>query len=571
MFGSFRKHQKWIWILGVIIIIPSFVIFFTPEMEQGIGRSDPGVFRIAGKPVTIAGKPITLDQFAEAYRETLLSYFVRSGGREWPDADRSNEEALERDAVLRVFILDRIRDLGIEISDEAVVRIARERLGDFPFAEFEKQHLKPKGLTAEDFQRYIRNEAAIQQLVNVAGAPGKLLVPQAARVLYTNDYREFRVELALFSASNHLDQVSVTPEAIGKFYTNRMAEYRVPEQIVINHVEFPVSNYMAVAEKELEEMTNLNSQIDDFYFRAGTNAFRDTNDMVMSEEAAKDQIRELMLLDRARRQGLRVANEFATELYNDPATNKAVQFERLAAAKGYPVQTAPPFNAAPPLGEDPEPLEEMGFPTAFLQKARTLNEQNPVAFSPILGTNAVYVITFKEMMSGYLPPLDEVQEKLTQDYKQFEARSMAVTNGTNFHAIVTNGVAQGQEFSELAKKHDDTFIEVPPFSLSTSTLTNLDERLDLPVLQQIVSRLEVGEISRFIPTRQGGMIVHVKEQVPLNETRIETELPEFMARLRQLRQSDAFNQWFSKQAERQNLIIPQKEEPMPGAGPPAGG
>ena len=55
MFGSFRKHQQWIWILGVIVIIPSFVIFFSPDAKWNRGfrggreKVDLGSFN--GKPI----------------------------------------------------------------------------------------------------------------------------------------------------------------------------------------------------------------------------------------------------------------------------------------------------------------------------------------------------------------------------------------------------------------------------------------------------------------------------------------------------------------------------------------
>ena len=53
MFGSFRRHQKWIWLLGVIVIIPSFVIFFSPEAKySGRGATGSRVAIVNGKPPT---------------------------------------------------------------------------------------------------------------------------------------------------------------------------------------------------------------------------------------------------------------------------------------------------------------------------------------------------------------------------------------------------------------------------------------------------------------------------------------------------------------------------------------
>src|SRR4051812_21744352 len=158
MFGSFRKHQQWIWILGVIVIIPSFVMFFSPNAKFGglgglLGGGEP-------KPDlgSINGRPISLETYRPAKDEMRISYFMRTGGKEWPGNDAQTMHNLERDTISRIFLLERIKDLDIHVSDDAVARAARERLGDFPADKFEKEYLTPQRLTLEDFERYTRNE-----------------------------------------------------------------------------------------------------------------------------------------------------------------------------------------------------------------------------------------------------------------------------------------------------------------------------------------------------------------------------------------------------------------------------
>ena len=62
MFGSFRKHQKWIWILGVIVIIPSFVIFFSPDAKWAGGAGGEN-YNLG----SIRGEPIKLNEFRPAF------------------------------------------------------------------------------------------------------------------------------------------------------------------------------------------------------------------------------------------------------------------------------------------------------------------------------------------------------------------------------------------------------------------------------------------------------------------------------------------------------------------------
>src|SRR3989442_13222723 len=132
MFGTFRRHQQWIWMLGVIVIIPSFVIYFSPTGKSGggggrMGKVDLGSFN---------GQPISREDFIAAQKETKLNYFMRSGGREWPANDENGRKSIERDTIFRLFLLDKVRELDIHVSEKAVARAAPERLGDYRPASF---------------------------------------------------------------------------------------------------------------------------------------------------------------------------------------------------------------------------------------------------------------------------------------------------------------------------------------------------------------------------------------------------------------------------------------------------
>jgi len=117
MFGSFRRHQKWIWILGVLVIIPSFVIFFSPDAKWRAGGVGSGrAFTVYGKPVTIGGRAIRNEEFNKAYDETLLGYFFRGNGS-WPGNEPSLQDNLQRDAIFRVFLIGKLDEMGIRVSE----------------------------------------------------------------------------------------------------------------------------------------------------------------------------------------------------------------------------------------------------------------------------------------------------------------------------------------------------------------------------------------------------------------------------------------------------------------------
>src|SRR2546423_12571708 len=105
MFGTIRRHQQLVWVPIVAVTIITFLWFFMPN-GSGPGRMGGSqVAIINGKPPTINGQPIPLDEFRDGFAEAKLFHFFRSNGKEWPENDESAREGLERDTIVRVFMV----------------------------------------------------------------------------------------------------------------------------------------------------------------------------------------------------------------------------------------------------------------------------------------------------------------------------------------------------------------------------------------------------------------------------------------------------------------------------------
>jgi hypothetical protein len=82
--------------------------------------------------------------------------------------------------------------------------------------------------------------------------------------------------------------------------------------------------------------------------------------------------------------------------------------------------------------------------------------------------------------------------------------------------------------------------------------------------QRLAQDLEIGQASRFYPSRDGGYILYMKDRTPVDDAKLKEELPEFTDRLRQYRFSQAFEEWFRKAAEQASLSGPK---PVPEMAP----
>jgi peptidyl-prolyl cis-trans isomerase D len=554
MFGTIRRHQKWLWIVISTVTIISFVAFFSPQQRKQRGWTGPR--DLIG---SINGRPITRDQYANAYREAELRYLFSYG--EWPGNDTMSRQSglIEREARNRLLLLDQINELNIQVGEPAIAQWILDAFRDRTdksfrkdsYDQFIKTALPSHGLSQTDFERFARHEVAIQHLVTLAGTAGKLVTPQEAEGLFRHENQEVEAQAVFVSSSNYLAQVQIDPSALATFYTNQQANYRIPEKVQVTYIKFAASNYFADADQELAKNTNLNQYVESTYLQRGTNAFMDTNNIPLTAEAAKmkirDEIRESVALDEAWKKAV----EFDNELFQ--LKEKTNALESLAATKGLQTAVTEPFSQL----EGPKNLK---VPASFGQMASKLTPEDPYPEQPIRAEDAIYVIAFKQRIPSEVPPLDNIRDRVTQDFKNSKALEMARATGRELHNAITNGVAQGQTFDAVVTQQKATPVSLEPFSRKANTLAAVPNRADVPQIVNTAFGVQPGKVSEFVPTRSGGFTVYVKRIVPVSEERIKIELPEFTKTLRQSRQYEAFSEWFRRQADSARVNLPGEKQ-----------
>ena len=460
---------------------------------------------------------------------------------------------LAREIYVRLMLLQKANDLGIYVSDDQVVAAANEMLRSLgrngqavPLSEFVKQVLQPKGLTAEDFESFVRQYLVMQQLQQAIGLTGELITPQEAAAAYQRDHQELSAQIVFFSASNYLSSVTVTPAAVAQFYTNYLAEYRLPDRVQVSYVAFELTNFLAEAEQKLSK-TNLNEQVETVYRQYGASAFPEAK----TPAAAKAQIRSAMIRQQALSAARQQANEFATAVFNqEPA--RPENLAAVAKQKGLSVHVTAPFAAK-------SGPEEFTAPPGFIKAAFGLTAEEPFA-GPIAGPNAVYVLAFARRLPSEIPSLDQIRESVTQEYQLRAATLLARRAGTNFVRTLT-GMTADRGFASLCVAAGLQPQVLPAFSLSTQELPELGEGADLNQFKQTVFTTPVGKASGFEATSDGGFVVYVQSRLPMDQAKMNSDLPQYTAALRRERQTEAFNQWVNLEANRQLRSLPAFREP----------
>jgi len=549
MIGTIRKHSKWLWwfIAGLTII--SFIYWGAgPTARSGGGRA-------TGDFGTMYGRKITQQDYIEARNEYYIFYRIHYG--EWPDKNPNlSRNDLEREIYIHLLFDQKAVDLGIHISDDVVEQSAADLLRSFgrsgqpvPPDVFVKQFLQPEGLTADDFRRYVRHDLVIQQLINAIGLPGELVTPQAATADYEREHREFSTQAVFFSASNYLSAVTVTPAAVAQFYTNYLADYHVPDRVQVNYVEFNVTNYLAQAKAEWAK-TNFDEVVEINFHQFGTNYFPDAR----TPDAARAKIRDLLIRNRALADANQQASDFASTLF----AVEPVKPENLAAVakeKGLSVHLTAPFASA----YGPQDFEA---PPEFTKTAFELTPDEPLA-GPVLGPSAIYILALVKQLPSDILPFDQNRARVTQDYRLHEATLLAQKAGTNFVHTLASQMAAGHTFAAACVAAGLQPQALPPFSLSTSDLPELGNRAELNQLKQVAFSTPVGRASEFEETGDGGFILYVQAQLPVDQAVMNAQMPQFVAQVRRARQNEAFNEWLQIEANRQLRNTPVFGEQTP--------
>jgi len=532
-------------------MIISFVIFFSPYSK--LNNASRGPVNLG----SINGERITEEGYVNARNEVFLRTFFMSG--KWPDQaalERGGE--VERETYQWLLLIQKQQQLAIHVSTDVVAQAAKSMMSQFQRAGinspemFIRQVLQPRGLQLDDLERFVRHYLGVQELIGVFGLSGTLVTPAEVRGLYEREHQELATEAVFFSASNYLAGITVPPDALSQFYSNRLATYRIPDRVQVSYVAFDITNYQAQAKEELARMTNLDLQIEEAYRQNGTNFLREVKAQSLAEAKAK--VRDARLKDFELQAAKKQAVDFATPLF-DMEPMRAENLAKLAKEKGLAVKTTAPFD----VERGPR---ELGVGSDFAEKAFSRTPEDPFA-GPIGGLEAVYVIALDKKIPSEIPTLDQIRPQVVRDYEYNQALNLARKAGADFYHTLTNGLAQGKTAAALCADARVKLEEVPPFSLSTRELPEVEDYVPLNQYKQIAFTATPGHASPFQMTAQGGVIVYVKAKLPLDQKAMDAAMPSFAHRVRLNLQNEAFNQWFRRQAETGLRDTPLARQPPP--------
>jgi hypothetical protein len=547
MIGSIRKHSSWLWWIIAGLTILSFVYWgVSPSTRYG-GQAGGGLG-------TLYGKKITADDYELAKREFFISFWQKY--HQFPDRSGNiSQTDIERAIYERLLLAAKAEQLGIHVSPDAEVAEANNflrslvREGDpVPqMSTFVEKILQPAGLGAADFQHFIDGNLVIDQMVQTMGLSGTLVPPQEAGELYDRENREYSAQAVFFSASNYVAQIPATPAAVAQFFTNYMAHYRVPERVAVHYIAYDLTNFMAAAVQKLGK-TNIAAQADAYYAQKGAQAVPEAK----TPEEAKAKIRELITRQEAGGEAATKAKDFLRELFAmEPVA--ADNLVALAKTNGIAVGTTMPFT------EEEGPME-LSAPADLVKEAFALTPDSPFSTKPIVGADAVYLISLANRLPSEVPAFDFISDRVKRDYQSHEAAIMARSAGTNFYFSAVMQMATGKTFAQAAEAAGQVPFSLKPFSLNTQDIPEAEGHTDANQVKNAAFTTQPGHISELIPSAEGGFVLYVKSLLPVDEMAKTAALPKYLNQLRRQHESEAFTVWLQLEESHQFHDTPLEAE-----------
>ena len=539
------------WLIIVTLTIISFLYWgASPAARYDHGHS--------GGYGTIYGHAVTREMYVQAQQQFRLYYWMRSGS--FPEKSETfKRDDMERETYVRLMLTQKAKDLGVSVSEDAVVAAANEFLLSLgrngqpvPLEEVNKRILEPEGLTLTDLQNFLRSDLVIQQLVQTLGLSGSFVTPQEAGLLYDREHQEVAAQAVFFSVSNYLAQVAITPAAVADFYQKNQAGYREPDRVQVNYVAFEVTNYFSAAEQKIGR-TNLDAQVETVFRQHGLEAVPGAK----TTEEAKLKIRQALLQQEAAVETRQQANEFASELFAQEPV-KADNLTTFAKTKKVTLHSTKPFDA----NSGPEEITA----SAFTKEAFKLNAEmpfaGPVAVPSANAPETYYVIGLAAQLPSAIPPLEQIRARVTLDFEFYEAALLVQRAGTNFFATATGQMAAGKTFAQAAAAAGLAPTVLSPFSLSSSDVPEAGERAEIGQLKRAAFTTAPGHVANFLQTQDGGFVLFVQSLQPVDQAKKTADQAQFLNQVRRGRQNEAFNLWLESEANRELRSTPVFAELM---------
>ena len=493
----FQKHFRSIFAVLLGVIILSFVYSFNPS--GGLGRADR---HAADRP--FFGHNLSSEQdVIRMSKDGELSAMLTQ-------APIRYQEQLDGYAKLRVAALALADELHLPAPTEkevaayiSTLKFFHDQQGRFDqkrYSDFGDSLKNNPQLATADVSRVFRDDTRIDAVNKLIGGPGYVL-PADVRDLLSRSDAKWSIAIASLDYASFDAGVTVTDEALKKFFDENPGRYMVPTRAKLSAVQFNAEEFMAPGPVSEEEVRA--------YYNANLARFPVPPDPAAKDAAApaagtdnfskvRLQVEIAYRTETGARNAVKAANDFAVVLYQRKARANSPELAAFLAEQKRTATAIEPFSPDSPPATMPW-LAYYGEQLARLNQERFFSD-------PLPTPNGAIILLWNDALPAYQPALAEVREKVTADYKASEKLKRFTAQGQLLNAKLNAAVKAGTPFEKAAA---EAKLEVKAFA----GFTLQDTPKDLPKdALQALQTLKIGEVAPMISTGEKGLLIYAAQK-----------------------------------------------------------
>jgi hypothetical protein len=535
MFGTFRKHSQPLWIAIIIVVVISFVVFFTPDFDP---FDTSGTITVEAAAVEQARNQILLNEVIQLrQRQSLVKGLTQAGriqealqvvgGNEQeafqqvmqlmrsPDvlatasfsrmAGNSRQIDLNGDNYDDINSLEyraRIRlrqltvakkQLGIMISDSAVNAARNSMVQNLNGAQeynvdqydqllkkLAKGRFIASGRTGqEQFEDYLRSQLTLLQLNTIMTRSAGFWPDTDMAETLAQQNRKYAVEAAFVSLTNHTasatNYANITKAEGFTNHFNLVAnQYHVPENRTIDYVKLALADFEGDIRKELKFDDEVQKLIE--LHNTTTNKLTDINGTALPLNATNLLARsEEKVRETPLGEKILIASNTAARA-KALAFRKALFSQRPFATTNLEA-TARQFNLEVQTATFSRESPPDDLPIALIEDAFDPSlKAGKLLESAVYSPESIYIFGLQEITPFKIRKYPELtkdeQKEVHEEFLKFETRRLAREVGEKFQATAITSLKEGHSLTHSATNAGLSVVTLPPFSLNAEADTN---------------------------------------------------------------------------------------------------
>jgi hypothetical protein len=591
MFGTIRKHSQALWIPIIIVIVISFVVYFTPGYDpfedSGPSQSENEAELSFSRQQVLLERALNMSQQFGGFLPPQIN--AQAIASQLPDQDLNHDgetdvSGLDYQAHLRLLRLNKAKSMGILVSDNMVKARLEQMFSNPNDKKFSTQAYNgflnqyrgggflAGGITGEtQFQELIRAQITFQQLDQLMTRSVGFFPDQATADLKAEENKQYTAQAVFFTTSNRVSEVTNFTTIATNYYQKVSNQYFVEPKRKIAYVLFPVDPYLADAEKEIkldelvkkriENHLSSTNSIDHLTDANGTKLEPGSKlDAAALAEVRKDKQTELD--EKALPKAKAAATQFRKLIFEGAGTEKGQLTQNDWSIARLRTKAAEEKLAVNSVVVDEANKKEASLPQSLVEALYAL----PNSDAGMLSTSAVevsgkgyYVFGLEQVISGhprkYFELSRDEQTEVKKGFIDKKVKELASEESSDWKEAVTESMAEGVSFANTIKLSKQIVANLPPMTITERDVnaTTLKGLATVSEIQSVIGNLERENRSAAKPNwlssyntssteGVGGFIVHVSK-VEKGDVPSGADLQEYANNQRQLARN--FNSSFT--------------------------